>query len=161
VKISSMVYHLKDGKLEIPLFPGSTVYRNALGGTVIVFAGSPQARFHYTEAFSFLNESRKEQLVALLKESGALPVYVAGDDEIYMKAAYMQDGSLFCAIFNTGFDPMEEIILCTERQAVTVERMNCDGLWQKCDFVQEGDLLTVQSPAYTLQPVALKITVAE
>ena len=161
VEIPSTVYHLKDGKLEIPLFPGSTVYHNALGGNVIVFAGSPQARFHYTEAFSFLNESRKAQLVTLLKDSGVLPVYVMGDDEIYMKAAYMQDGNLFCAIFNTGFDPMEEILLCTEHKAVTVEQMNCDGVWQRCDFAQEGELLKVQSPAYTLQPVVLKITVAE
>jgi len=78
-----------------------------------------------------------------------------------MKAAYMQDGNLFCAIFNTGFDPMEEILLCTEHKAVTVEQMNCDGVWQRCDFAQEGELLKVQSPAYTLQPVVLKITVAE
>ena len=69
VRVASTVYHLKDGKNEIPLFPGVTVYENSMGGRAIIFAGTPKARFKYYEAFSFLNESRKEQLVSILKEA--------------------------------------------------------------------------------------------
>ncbi|MBR2880010.1 MAG: hypothetical protein IKC02_04995, partial [Oscillospiraceae bacterium] len=127
-------------------------------GTVIVFSGSPKARFHYAEAFSFLNESRKEQLVRLLKESGNLPVYLLGDDEVYMKAGYLPDGKLVCAIFNTGFDPMEEIRLCIEQQVGKVERLDSSGAWEACAFEQTGETLTVAAEALTLQPVILKIS---
>lgn len=158
VVAESVVCHLKDGRTEQPLFPGTTVYHNALGGTVIVFAGSPEARFHYTEAFSFLNESRKAQLVRLLKESGELPVYCVGDEEIYMKAAKMADDSLMCVVFNTGFDPMEELTLCVEQEVMQVERLTAEGNWEICGFDNDADLLTVKVPVYTLQPVVLKLS---
>ena len=158
VKADSMVMHLKGGKTEVPLFPGSTVYKNSLGGTVVVFAGTPEAVFIYFEAFSFLNETRKLQLVKLLKDTGNLPIYYKGDEEVYLKAGIMKDDSLFCAISNTGFDPIEEITLCVEKNYKKVEKLSCDGKWEECGFEVNGDVITIDVPAYTLQPVILKLS---
>ena len=86
VRVLSHTYHLKDGKETVPLFPAVTLYQNPMGGKVAVFSGTPNAAFHYTTAFSFLNESRKAQLGAILREMGALPVAYVGDEEVYMKS---------------------------------------------------------------------------
>ena len=100
VRAESTVFHLRDGKYEEPLFPGVTVFKNELGGMTVVFAGTPKSRFHYLDAFSFLSESRKQQLTALIKESGHLPVYYPEDAEVYFRAAKCPDGKMLCVLFN-------------------------------------------------------------
>ncbi len=153
----STVYNLKDGKDEIPLFPGCTIYKNKLGGRVIVYAGTPEAHFSYRTAFSFLSESRKEQLVRQLKENGSLPIYLIGDDEVYMKAGF--DGNdLYCTIVNTGFDPIERINLCVEKKVARVEKLMPDGTFADCDFSLQNETLIIEAQAIVLQPVVLKIS---
>jgi len=153
----STVYNLKDGKIEVPLFPGSTIYKNSLGGTVIIYSGTPEAPFLYTTAFSFLAETRKDQIVKQLKESGSLPIYLEGDDEVYMKAGFCGD-DLYCAMVNTGFDPMEEINLCVEKKVTSVSKLMPDGSFEECDFTLDGEMLSVKCEAIVLQPVVLKIS---
>lgn len=153
----STVYNLKDGKEEVSLFPGCTIYKNELGGRVIVYAGTPEAQFSYRTAFSFLTESRKEQLVRQLKEGGALPVYLTGDEEVYMKAGFDGD-DLYCAVVNTGFDLMEQINLCVEKKVTRVERLMPDGTFADCDFSFQSKMLIVETEAIVLQPVVLKIS---
>ena len=63
---TSTLYHLKGGKEIVPLFPGCVYYENERGGRCITFAGTPNTPFYYSYAFSFLNQSRKAQLVKLL-----------------------------------------------------------------------------------------------
>ncbi|MBQ0104530.1 MAG: hypothetical protein KBT47_00660, partial [Armatimonadetes bacterium] len=75
VEALSEVYHLERGTNKVSMFPGVTKYKNSLGGTSVVFCGTPTAAFQYTEAFSYLCVSRKLQLINLLKEAGELPVY--------------------------------------------------------------------------------------
>ena len=50
------------------MFPGVTLYRNELGGTVVAVCGTPDTEFHFTTAFAFLTESRKAQFAEILKE---------------------------------------------------------------------------------------------
>ncbi len=161
VEAVSTVMHLKDGKEEIPLFPGVMVFKNELGGQSIVFCGTPRTKFTYTEAFAFLTESRKEQMIQLLAACGHLPVYYPEDAEVYLKAGTLEDGSLLTAVFNIGLDPLEEIPLVTERDVQGVQRLTADGRWVECQWqpAQEdgGHAITVDSPAYTLEPVILKI----
>ena len=66
VKISSVNYHLCGGFEKKPLSPAVTVFKNPLGGTSVVFCGTPETEFNYLETFSFLNESRKKQLADIL-----------------------------------------------------------------------------------------------
>ena len=140
---------------QIPLFPGVTSYKNKLGGTAVVFSGTPEARFHYTEAFSFLNESRKLQLIGLLSESGNLPVYYPDDSEVYLKAANMSDGALLVAFFNISLDPIDEIILVTDRAVNSVEALMPDGSYSPVDFTADGSRLTLHRSASILTPEIL------
>lgn len=161
VESLSTVVHVPDGKTREPLFPGVTKYQNALGGTVVVFSGTPKAKFNFQEAFSFLNESRKLQMVKLLKESGNLPVWYPGDAEVYLRAANVLDAhgketdELFCAFFNIGLDPIDEIELCTEAEIAAVEMLTPDGQRAECTFRNEDGKLVVETPAEILHPVML------
>jgi len=154
-RIESMVYNIPDGKTEVPLFPGSVLYKNSLGGTVITFSGSAKANFVYTEAFSFLNESRKAQFIRLLKETGNLPVYYPDDAEVYLKAADAPNGETFVAFFNIGFDPIENITLVSEKPVSKIEKLTPDGERENVEFKSHDGVLELDEPAYTLNPVIL------
>ncbi|MBR3894798.1 MAG: hypothetical protein IKJ35_06585 [Clostridia bacterium] len=149
------VYHLKDGVEEIPLFPAVTVYDNKFGGRAVVFAGTPRTAFNYWEAFSFLNETRKAQLVGLLRASGNLPVCYVGDEEVYLKAGRCPDGSLMVAIFNIGLDPAEEIVLNVEGEVGDVEYLSGEGKREKVAFRREKGNVVIERAMNTLDPVIL------
>ncbi|MBR5586634.1 MAG: hypothetical protein IKW02_01595 [Clostridia bacterium] len=157
VKADSNVVHTGKGGVNQVLFPGSTIYKNPLGGTSVVFGGTPDTPFKYSMHFSFLNETRKEQFVKILKESGNLPVYYPGDIDIYMRAGYLPDDTLFCAMFNISLDPMYEITLVLEKPATKIEKLMPDGTRQEVEFYVEDGVTHVKSPAWTLDPVVLFI----
>ena len=157
VKVLTFAYHLVDGTQKEILFPASTVYKNSLGGTVIVFSGDANTKFHYTTAFGFLNETRKEQLLELLKTYGDLPVYTPDDDEIYLKAADMEDGSLFCALFNVSLDPVENIRLCLEKVPSKIFSLDPDGEFKEVSFKTENGEFILEIRADIITPVVLKI----
>lgn len=152
VQTVSMTVHLKDGKDEIPLFPGVTVFDNSLGGTVVAFCGSPNTEFTYTQAFAFLTESRKLQMVELLKNSGNLPVYYPEDADVYLKAAHLPNGGLFTAVFNISLDPLDEVPLITEKPVSRVEVLTADGKWVPCPFRNEWDRTVIEKSVITLDP---------
>lgn len=154
----SMVVSTPNGTASpprIPLFPGVTSYKNKLGGNVIIFSGTPEAPFHYTTAFSFLNESRKLQLINLLTEAGELPVYYPDDSEVYLKAANTKDGALFVAFFNISLDPIDEITLVTDREVHSIETLMPDGSYKPVSFRADGKKLVLDTAAEILSPVIL------
>lgn len=138
VKVLSTVANSKDRVNYEPLFPGCVVYENSFGGRIVTFAGSPQANFNISEAFSFLNLSRKQQLVEILDASGELPVYYPGDEDVYFRAADMDDGGLFCAIFNLSSDPIEKTELVVKKEIVCIKRIAPDGAYQSVAFEKIG-----------------------
>ena len=151
----SFVFTCPDGKNQVPLHLGASSYKNSLGGTANVFCGTPLARFVYFEAFSYLNESRKAQLIELLKTSGDLPVYYPDDAEVYMKAARTTDGGLFVAFFNIGLDNLDNVTLVCDREVRGVSILTPSGEFVGADYTVDGDTVTVNTPAYILQPVIL------
>ena len=153
-KAESMVCNIPDGKTDVPLFPGSVSYKNSLGGTVVTFSGMAQTKFVYTE-FSFLSESRKNQFIRLLKETGNLPVYYPDDAEVYLKAADAPGGEPFVAFFNIGFDPIENITLVSEKPVTKIEKLNSEGEREEVSFRLVDGVLELDEPAYTLNPVIL------
>ncbi len=164
----SYVYHMHDGKTRLPLFPGSLKYKNELGGTTVVFCGRPKAELIHTEGFSFLNESRKLQLISILSDAGCLPVYYPEDAEMYLRAGKTADGTRIVVAFNLGFDQLEELPLvfaASEKPINKVERLMPDGSRAVCSFrecsydsVPEGSAcIAVEVPAFTLDPVVLFI----
>ncbi len=163
VRIHSTVYHIPDGHTMEDLFPGVTSYKNELGGTAVVFCGTPKAAYVYTEAFSFLNESRKLQMASLLAEVGELPLWYTGDAEVYFRAADILDGDgnptgeRFVSFFNIGMDPLEELELGSDRPVTAVEILRPDGKFEAVDFDVTADGFTVHAPAGILDPVILKL----
>lgn len=157
VKPLSICYHLVGGIEKEVLFPASTLYKNSLGGTVIVFGGDAKTKFHYTTAFGFLNETRKNQLIELLKEHGDLPVYTPDDDEIYLKAADMEDGSLFCSLINVSLDPVDNIRLCLDKEPSKIYSLDFDGEFKEIQFKSENGEVILEKSADIITPVILKI----
>ena len=67
----------------------------------------------------------------------------------------MADGNLFCAFFNIGFDPLEDIPLVVDRPVKCIRRLMPDGSYAELTFTADGNRVTVDTPAYTLDPVIL------
>lgn len=151
----SMIYHTVDDENYTPLFPGTTVFSNELGGKSVVFSGTPVTEMNYTDAFSFLNYSRKQQFIKLLKDE--LPVYYEGTEEMYMKAAYMLDGGIFCALFNLGFDPVYKIPIATGLKVSSVKWLTPNGEFSDCEFSETETGISIKKPIYTLHPMILKL----
>ncbi len=157
VKPLTLCYHLSGGTEKQILFPASTLYKNSLGGTAIVFGGDANTKFHYTTAFGFLNETRKNQFIELLKAYGDLPVYTPDDDEIYLKAADMPDGSLFCALFNVSLDPVDNIRLCLDKKPSKISFLDLDGEFKEVTFKAENGEYILEKRADIITPVVLKM----
>jgi len=155
VKVDSIVIHVPDRIHEESLFPGTTIFRNSLGGTSIVFCGTPDTPYGYATASSFLNAPRKNQIISMLKDTGNLPIYYPGDMEVYMRAGYLPDNTLLCALFNIGLDCMEEITLVCEKEITSVQMLTPEGTRKFCSFYVENSILHVQVSAGVLMPVVL------
>ncbi len=153
----STLYHLKGGKETVPLFPGCVYFENEKGGRCIAFSGTPNTPFHYGAAFSFLNQSRKEQFIKLLSRAGNLPLYYKGDEEVYFKFARGDDGCGYGFLFNIGTDPIEEITLVSEKPVKKILALSPDGKWQEVEFSEENGVLILDRMAITLMPVVLKL----
>jgi len=149
------VIHVPDRIHEESLFPGTTIFRNSLGGTSIVFCGTPDTPYGYATASSFLNAPRKNQIISMLKDTGNLPIYYPGDMEVYMRAGYLPDNTLLCALFNIGLDCMEEITLVCEKEITSVQMLTPEGTRKFCSFYVENSILHVQVSAGVLMPVVL------
>ena len=155
VAINSKVYNTVDQVNYDYLFPGVTVFKNELGGTVITFAGTPVAEFNLVEAFSFLTYSRKQQLIGLLTDMGELPVYYPGDEDVYLKVADMPNGDTFVALFNISLDVIENIKLVCDFKAIEFLMLLPDGNTKKVDFTCENNIYTLEIDAKTLDPVVV------
>lgn len=138
VEVLSYNIRREDGR-AVKLAPAVTVYTRDNARLSAVFCGSPDAEFTYTEGFSFLNETRKAQLVSLLKRAGALPVYLVGDDEVCARAGYVTDGRLLCALIPLGFDAVETPRLALETPPSRIVTLDENGEEQEVTFTDEGN----------------------
>ena len=153
----STVFHTVDKTNLDRLFPGVTMYRNRLGGTAYVFCGSPKANYNIIEAFSFLNQTRKQQLVKVLKSACRPYVYYPNDEEVYFRAAKIDDGNLFCAVFNIGLDPIERLELVCSEKITAVSVLTPEGTRKSVSFERSSGRYLLDLPCRTLEPVILYI----
>ena len=155
VEVLSMALSTANGIGAEVLFPAVTLYQNALGGTAVVFCGTPDTGFGYNQSAAFLNGARKKQIGDILRRTGNLPVYYAGDSEVYLRGGKLPDGRLMCVFFNIGLDQLFEIPIVTEKPVEKLEMLTPEGESVPCPFrVEEGSLIA-ETPAYTLMPVVL------
>lgn len=151
----SVIYHSVDKENFEHLSPGTTVFKNELGGTAVVFAGTPRAEFNLTQAFAFLNYSRKQQFIRLMKQSGEMPVYYPGDEEVYFRAADMPDGKMLCAVFNIGFDPIEEFELCFESDIKSAHKLMPDGSLKEISFAKRDGSYSFDTVCSPVDPLVI------
>jgi hypothetical protein len=157
VKRYSEVYHLRDGKYKDILFPGVTAYENELGGTVVVFSGDTAFTFSLSQAFGFLNESRKAQFVQILEDMHSLPAYYPGDVDVLFKAARLDNGSLLCALLDMSLDPVEDLAIVIHQDVKHIKRLLPDGTYESVSFTKDGTLYTLSLTANIYDPVILII----
>lgn len=155
VEVDSIAYHAVGKAQKEVLFPAVTMFKNELGGTVFTFCGTPFGQFNLTEAFSFLNWSRKQQLTRLMKKVGEATVYFPGDEEMYCRVADMPDGGMFCSLINVGTDPIDEIELMCEKKLSKIEVLTKTGDRCEVKFEQNGEQLTIKKNCGVLDPVIL------
>ena len=158
VNIDSYVCNTTDYENYENLFPGSTIFENELGGKVCVFCGTPVAEFYIATAFSFLNYTRKQQLLNMVNLAGELPIYYPNDEEVYLKVADMENGDLFCGVFNIGLDPIEKLQICCKDEIKSIKKLTSNGENEKIDFKYEGGCTyTLDTSCNILDPVILFI----
>ena len=156
-EVLSHNYLHDDDRVKL-LSPAVTVLEREKGKLSVVFCGSPDVRFSYTEGFAFLNESRKAQLVSLLHRAGALPIYLVGDDEVCLRAGYLNDGTLLATIIELGIDPINAPTVYLEKEPAGIEIMLPDGTSAPIAFERKDDrLYTLDVRVETLYPVILLI----
>lgn len=157
VKHYSEAYHLRDGIHKDILFPAVTAYHNRLGGTAVVFSGDTQVSFTHSANFSFLNESRKRQLVRILSDLDSLPVYYPDDAEVLLKAARTQDGGLLVAFLDMSLDPIEQLPLVIKGSVSEIKRLTPDGKLEDVSYTKDGERYTLDITATVFDPIILSI----
>ena len=126
------------------LFTAVSEFENSLGGYVVVFCGNPDVPFSYQTAFSFLCETRKNQLIKILDKAGSLPLYYTEDVEVYIKAGRLDSGELVAAIFNLGLDVLEDIPLVCKEKFTSISVLDSDGELRSCEFELDGDVIRIK-----------------
>lgn len=154
----SWCYRKHDAKIDLQA-PAVTALQREHGRYTFTFAGEPKANFFYTEGFSFLCESRKHQLIDLLRRAGALPIYLKGDNELCLRAGYLSDGRLLAATLVIGFDPEECPTLYLEKEPKRVLRLEPDGSYSDVAVTPLGN--GFYSAAATAEPMYPLILVIE
>ena len=150
-------YFRKDGYAEL-LAPAVTCLDRGDQKLSVVFCGSFTFNFDYMQGFAFLNETRKAQMVSLFSRAGALPVYLASDDEICMKAGIISDGRMLVSAYSLGIDPMETLPLYLENAPESISLMMPDGTEKPLAFTEKGNnIYDINVKVETLYPVILLI----
>ena len=152
VYADSYSYRLENDKDILPLFPAVSVLPRENGKKTVVFAGTPDTEFNYAEAFSFLCKTRKDQLIALLKDTGALPVYYTEDAEIFLNAGYMGKDKMVLAPFNLGWDVLEDFPIYCEHDIKRIEKINPDGTYSDVEFTKDGENYVIKQSLGSMIP---------
>jgi hypothetical protein len=140
------------------LSPAVTCYGRGDDRLSVVYCGTPKAQFNYQEGFAFLNESRKEQFITLLKKARALPVYYAGENELCLRAAYTKAGTLLVFALILGFDPMDKLHLYLEKAPASISLLQSDGTEKPLEFeALENNIYQINTRTEPMMPCILLI----
>ena len=86
-----------------------------------------------------------------------LPVYYPNDEEVYLKAADMENGDLFCAVFNIGLDPINSLEICCKYEIKAIKKLMPNGESKEINFTHENGKYVLDTPCNILDPVILFI----
>ena len=119
--------------------PGTVLWRNALGGTVVTCAYhtdmTPLHRF---------SEARKAYFVKLLDRLAGRPLpYVCGNDQdvLVLARARKGGGSIVLAV-NLNSEPIDAFRLRAQ-DATAVSVLSPEGTWRAVPFTRDGEWLSL------------------
>ena len=124
--------------------PGSTIFKNELGGTVAVTVFRPDLPYYKT-----MRPQRRRWLKMILEKvnGGTLEMSVENaDQQMIVRHGTCQDGSELVAIQNLNIDPTAELQLSlAQREPKEVKRLTAGGTWEAIPFSVNGEksLLTL------------------
>lgn len=158
-EVLSKFYHrfADENKLPLELAAGATFFQNETGGKVGIFALSVMP-FGF-RSFTFLNETRKAQFIAMLEKIGALDWYIAGDQEVLFRQGKISTGDLL-VVTNLSWDPMPEIVFGgakAEAECGKVQMLAANGQWQDVTSRKDGKFLKVQRELSAMGIAVLRI----
>lgn len=133
------------------------MYKNPMGGTSIVFCGTPISLHNYLEGFSFLNETRKLQLTTLLSANGLLPIYYSGDIEMLAQAGKISGDRILAVFTSLSYDILDELDLCCDTEIHSIEKMKPNGDFEPVEFKQNGKTVIVDTSVNPVDPIVLCI----
>jgi len=137
--------------------PAVTLFQNAAGGKVAVFASNPNG----LRGMAYFNETRKMLLAAVMNAIEPMAVYYPGDAEIYLKSGWLDTKTIFTVLFNLGSDPLDEIELAVANKIAKIRELLPDGTFQFRPFKQDGRQCSIQVQLETMLPLVFLIEYTE
>ncbi len=127
--------------------PGTILYKNPAGGTVItrsIGVGYNPYNDRAPEIKAFLLELLRRL------DSEVVPFYAGEEQPIYLRCGRRDDGGYMIALVNLGFDALENIDLRTREKVHSVEFLDGDGVYKPLKFTFNGRGVTIdkQVPCY-------------
>ena len=156
VQILSTLYHRPSGisSEAFELAPGAVLCTRPDNTKVAVIA-IPQSSGHV--AFAMLNETRKMQLVRILEHMGGLPLYFAGDEEVFVRTGLDAQGKRVTLLHNNSLDEIENPVLVLNCPfPETIEMLQDNGQWTPVSFASNGKRVTLAINLRVITPVILR-----
>lgn len=143
-------------KETMPVAPGSVMATNSLGGRVIVTAYCAMGTSMFDPPMS---EARKAWLLGHLKRLGWQGVTVRNDQDVILLARRFENGERLLGVFNTGFDPLGEIVIEGAGAKPSVSLLTEEGTWRELHVSRLDDgaiVLPVSLPCSNAAILRLK-----
>ena len=138
-ELAYLAYAPYTGATEVErVAPGTTLFRNALGGTVVATAYHLGVSIDQT-----VNEGRQDWLGKILAAFGDDIPRCLNRQDVTLLAAKASDGATLLAVFNLNYDPLRSIDLKLPGGVGSVETLAGDGSWRPLAFTCEDGLVKV------------------
>ncbi len=139
---------------ETVIAPGTTFFRNALGGRVAVCTVHLQMPW-----FNYLSPGRKRLLIRVLdKLNGTpLPYVVMEEQNIYALHAILPDRADLLAVVNLNFDALSGIHIRAHKQVTKVQYLAGDGIWKESAWEQDGTALEIFRDLANYEPAVFRL----
>ena len=133
--------------------PGTIRLIRPDGHSLLILAVS--LRPYGFSSFSYLNETRKAQLAALLKN--AMSVFCRGDAEVMAQSGRDPEGNRIVILHAMSPDGLERPELVFREPVSCMEHLQPDGSWKELPFDKEEDAIRPDLSVKMLYPEVLRV----
>ena len=126
------------------IMPGSTFFRNASGGKVIVTAIN-LIKWHQMHV---ANPGRKLLYLSWLEKLGGVPCFIPEMQDCRIVCGTLPSGEQVCALFNSSYDPLP-VRITLRKTPRRLFRLTPSGTFEEGDFTMADKTLET---AWTLEP---------